>query len=320
MALLTCYNRGCGIQFSPEDNKEESCHHHPGGPVFHDAYKGWSCCKKRSIDFTEFLSIPGCAKGLHNPVKPAPLEKKVEKPLNVGEVITDNAQQMKFQVPDAPVVRPSNDIPRIKIKETVAGSLQMALKKFKEKQENEKINSAGIDGDVVQLGAACKHNTCDCKYLGEDSSTECTYHPGYPVFHEGYKFWTCCSKRTSDFNEFLKQGGCEVGKHDWMKPSEVAEKKSTCRYDWHQTGTNVLISIYAKICDPGKCIVEANPTNINAVIAFNGGTNIFELDLKLHGIIDPELSKVEYMGTKAEIKLRKVEAFSWPRLEYKEES
>ena len=37
-----------------------------------------------------------------------------------------------------------------------------------------------------------------------------------------YKFWTCCNKRTSDFNEFLKQSGCEVGKCVWMKPSEVS--------------------------------------------------------------------------------------------------
>ena len=36
----------------------DSCAHHPGVPVFHDAYKGWSCCKKKCTDFTEFLNIP----------------------------------------------------------------------------------------------------------------------------------------------------------------------------------------------------------------------------------------------------------------------
>ena len=49
------------------------CVFHPGVPVFHDAMKvrlcilllfiyfslkGWSCCKKRCIDFTDFLNIP----------------------------------------------------------------------------------------------------------------------------------------------------------------------------------------------------------------------------------------------------------------------
>ena len=37
---------------------------------------------------------------------------------------------------------------------------------------------------------------------------------------------------------------------------------SAYRYDWHQTSTHVLISIYAKVCDPEKCTVEANETNV----------------------------------------------------------
>lgn len=35
----------------------DSCVFHPGDPFFHDAYKGWSCCKKKCTDFTEFLNI-----------------------------------------------------------------------------------------------------------------------------------------------------------------------------------------------------------------------------------------------------------------------
>ena len=43
----------------------------------------------------------------------------------------------------------------------------------------------------------------------------CTYHPGVPIFHEGLKYWTCCTRRTSDFQAFLNQEGCETGIHDW---------------------------------------------------------------------------------------------------------
>ncbi|XP_034637766.1 mitochondrial ornithine transporter 1-like isoform X1 [Trachemys scripta elegans] len=39
---------------------EDSCVYHPGVPIFHDALKGWSCCKKRTTDFSEFLSIKVC--------------------------------------------------------------------------------------------------------------------------------------------------------------------------------------------------------------------------------------------------------------------
>uniref|UniRef100_A0A8C0VGF0 Integrin subunit beta 1 binding protein 2 n=2 Tax=Cyanistes caeruleus TaxID=156563 RepID=A0A8C0VGF0_CYACU len=69
MALL-CYNKGCGQRFDPEHNAEDSCLYHPGVPIFHDALKGWSCCKKRTTDFSEFLSIKGCTKGFHSKEKP----------------------------------------------------------------------------------------------------------------------------------------------------------------------------------------------------------------------------------------------------------
>lgn len=91
---LLCYNRGCGQRFNAEENADgmglpyfcgtyclkfkilyvysknnvfityfyllelvDACLHHPGAPFFHDAYKGWSCCKKKCTDFTEFLNI-----------------------------------------------------------------------------------------------------------------------------------------------------------------------------------------------------------------------------------------------------------------------
>jgi hypothetical protein len=52
-----------------------------------------------------------------------------------------------------------------------------------------------------------------------DSSSdlgECLHHPGAPIFHEGYKFYTCCQRRTTDFNEFLRQEGCTTGSHKWI--------------------------------------------------------------------------------------------------------
>lgn len=56
---LTCYNRGCNSKYNEEDNNDQACTHHPGLPYFHDAYKIWSCCQKKSIDFTQFLDIKG---------------------------------------------------------------------------------------------------------------------------------------------------------------------------------------------------------------------------------------------------------------------
>uniref|UniRef100_A0A182TBM4 CHORD domain-containing protein n=1 Tax=Anopheles maculatus TaxID=74869 RepID=A0A182TBM4_9DIPT len=75
--MVVCYNRGCGQSFDPQNNNED-CVHHPGVPFFHDAYKGWSCCNKKSVDFTEFLNIKGCTRGLHSNEKPPEPEKRKE--------------------------------------------------------------------------------------------------------------------------------------------------------------------------------------------------------------------------------------------------
>uniref|UniRef100_A0A2I2Y9U2 CHORD domain-containing protein n=1 Tax=Gorilla gorilla gorilla TaxID=9595 RepID=A0A2I2Y9U2_GORGO len=69
MALL-CYNWGCGQRFDPETDSDDACTYHPGVPVFYDALKGWSCCKRKTTDFSDFLSIVGCTKGRHNSEKP----------------------------------------------------------------------------------------------------------------------------------------------------------------------------------------------------------------------------------------------------------
>jgi len=86
--LLLCYNKGCGKRYKEEDNHESACVHHPGVPVFHDALKGWSCCKKRSTDFTDFLHIPGCTTGAHNPVKPPEPEKKTKEKMRNKKLTT----------------------------------------------------------------------------------------------------------------------------------------------------------------------------------------------------------------------------------------
>ena len=31
------------------------------------------------------------------------------------------------------------------------------------------------------------------------------------------KFWSCCQRKTSDFDNFLDQAGCEKGNHLWVK-------------------------------------------------------------------------------------------------------
>lgn len=36
--------------------------HHPGQALFHEGSKGWTCCKRRVLEFDEFMRIEGCRK------------------------------------------------------------------------------------------------------------------------------------------------------------------------------------------------------------------------------------------------------------------
>jgi hypothetical protein len=59
--IATCKRRGCG---KSRDDKiprdEEECTHHWGVPLFHEGSKGWTCCKRKVLEFDEFMKIEGC--------------------------------------------------------------------------------------------------------------------------------------------------------------------------------------------------------------------------------------------------------------------
>lgn len=57
---MTCRRKGCGATHKGGDREGESCVHHPGAPIFHEGSKGWSCCKRRVMEFDQFMKIEGC--------------------------------------------------------------------------------------------------------------------------------------------------------------------------------------------------------------------------------------------------------------------
>lgn len=81
-------------------------------------------------------------------------------------------------------------------------------------------------------------------------------------------------------------------------------------------GNFIVVSIFAKLSNPEQTVVEANQTVLHAHVSF-GGSNVFELHLRLHGLIVPENSSVMLSPTKVEIKLRKEDIGKWPSLELK---
>jgi len=82
-----CRRKGCGITFiSDEVNRQGEgegtvCFHHPLPPFFREGSKGYLCCKRRVLEFDEFLKIKGCKIGRHVFV-PVTTEVKSEEQVN----------------------------------------------------------------------------------------------------------------------------------------------------------------------------------------------------------------------------------------------
>lgn len=87
-----------------------------------------------------------------------------------------------------------------------------------------------------------------------------------------------------------------------------------CRFDWHQTGGQVIISIYAKNSIPELSYVEGNSTSVHIHVIFEGDKE-FEQKINLWGVIDISKSTVNMMAAKIEVAMKKAEPMSWARLD-----
>lgn len=65
----TCRRRGCNAT-SPREpvlsRGDEECVYHPGQALFHEGSKGWTCCKRRVLEFDEFMKIEGCKRKINH--------------------------------------------------------------------------------------------------------------------------------------------------------------------------------------------------------------------------------------------------------------
>ena len=303
MVTKTCTNKGCGKSFKESDNSSDSCRYHPAAPVFHEGMKGWACCSKRVISFDEFLDIAGCQVGPHSdkPEQDAEPERS-EAPAAVGKkdagvVLRDGVEYYGAAKPTAP----NASKPAVK-----------AQPQFNEVEDNDP------EDVIVPAEEKCKRSGCGYKFVSNDisrnegSEASCTYHPGKPVFHEGSKGWSCCSRKVLEFDEFLKIRGCRNGKHLFVgtKRQEYVQ----CRNDWFQSPTTITISIYAKKVDPAGVKIEFSLDRMEIDFTLPNGQK-YRWHTDLFQSIDTEKSKYEVLGTKIEIVLKKTNGISWPSVE-----
>uniref|UniRef100_A0A669PHF9 Integrin subunit beta 1 binding protein 2 n=1 Tax=Phasianus colchicus TaxID=9054 RepID=A0A669PHF9_PHACC len=283
MALL-CYNKGCGQRFDPEHNSEDT-----------------PALGKANIRLVS--AAQGCTKGFHSKEKPPePSQEETSdqpKAKPMAEIIVQgpkSAEKMQRE-------RPSSDEPRQLLPIKVSRSLEQALEKL-----TQLYCRAVLEAQPRVVSAFCPQ-----VYQGPESNTEvCTFHPGVPVFHEGMKYWSCCGIRTTDFSAFLEQPGCSTGRHCWMGKDK---KAVSCRQDWHQTSSQVVVTIYGKNPLPTLSTVKANRTVLEVHVIFEGN-KIFQAELDLWGVIETHKSFVSMVPSKVEITLCKANPGAWARLEH----
>jgi len=66
-----CRRNGCKTVYVSDavnrqgDGEGTVCTYHPAPPIFREGSKGYLCCKRRVLEFDEFLKISGCKTGRH---------------------------------------------------------------------------------------------------------------------------------------------------------------------------------------------------------------------------------------------------------------
>lgn len=206
-------------------------------PFFHDAYKGWSCCNKKSVDFTEFLNIKGCQLTKHSNVKPSePVKPRLSPHEEAAAAAAADAAAVPVPVrkPIEPIKpsllqRPDFEAPLQRIEPVVAPALRASIDAIvpiiSRSSEADAAEQRQQKIGAVLPGTICKNGGCGQAYETPASNQQpCVHHPGVPVFHEGLKYWSCCTKRTSDFAQFLAQKGCQTGVHRWFKSVSTRQR------------------------------------------------------------------------------------------------
>lgn len=177
-----CYNKGCSKTFKISENHSGACTFHPGEPYFHDAYKEWTCCKKKSVDFTEFLNYKGCKTSFHNSAKPA--EKEKPKFIEVPEEASPPVPR-----PREPMPRPNREESMTQLEVEVTTSLKNALA---EQLSKMKVCPDGDNKEKVlyEIGLKFKKQLIPyddkvvCPTMFDTVCTEFVWHKHIAVHHE----------------------------------------------------------------------------------------------------------------------------------------
>lgn len=291
-----CANKGCELEFT---DPTEPCIHHPGPPIFHEGSKGWTCCKPRVLAFDEFLLIPGCTTGTHSTEAPKPANNAAKaSPEVTAPTVKDGIET--YATTTTPITRTATTTPVTRPPVTVV-----------EKPVEQDDPSVPIPPD-----APCKRLGCKAVYQGAETyEALCIHHPGVPIFHEGSKGYSCCKRKVLEFDQFLKIEGCKEGRHLFVGALKTKEEEElvSCRNDFYQTYSDVIVSIFSKKVDKERAKIEFTEQELKVDLPMPDSKR-YKVSFPLYGPITPEECSFMVLTTKVEIKLKKADTTSWPTL------
>ncbi|CAN1265169.1 Cysteine and histidine-rich domain-containing protein RAR1 [Linum perenne] len=202
---LLCQRIGCNATFTEDDNPEGSCQYHES-PKFHDGMKEWSCCKKKSHDFSLFMEIPGCKTGKHT----------TEKPVVAKVIASQKAPVSKPSMPSATNAPSREACPRCKQGFFCSDHGNFSSQTTPAAPAKTIPASAPVKKRIdINEPQTCKNKGCGKTFKERDNhDTACSYHPGPPVFHDRNKGWQCCDIHVKEFDEFMDIPPCSKGWHN----------------------------------------------------------------------------------------------------------
>ncbi|KAI9790518.1 MAG: hypothetical protein M1816_005025 [Peltula sp. TS41687] len=320
-----CVHKGCGKVYT-DPSSEGECVYHPGPPIFHEGQKGWKCCKPRVLTFDEFLSIPPCTTGKHSAVDDTPAPAPAPTPGKQPEAAvlkSTSGESTLTSNNDGPTSSADfvTDKPRVPTPQQQRQQPTAPPAAAAPPPESDSDNPA----TPIPSGARCRRRGCnaECPNGRRDEQEKCTYHPGHPLFHEGSKGYTCCSRRVLEFDEFMRIEGCQTrerhmyvgsGRKKHTERQDGEEILESVRNDFYQTATEVIVSFYLKKIDPARATVKiVSPLEVELDLP-TADKKRYKTTVPLYGLIDPEKSSFKIMGTKLEMSLVKADGSGWPHL------
>lgn len=267
--------------------------------------------------FEDFLAMTGCTTGTHSLEVPLAAPKPTVAP--APTTTSSSGTESYGAPPPPPSLAPLPAAP------TATAPLKPVSTAYVEEQDDPDV--------IISAGAPCKRKACGKSHDGSSrAAEECLYHPGGPVFHEGSKGYSCCKRRTLDFDEFMAIEGCRKGKHLFVGAKRSEEEEMVeCRIDHYQTPREVIVSVFGKGADKevSKVVFEVEtvrPSLSPLIHPLTMGIGQMHVDLvlpgrkrflrsfALFGPIDPAGSSYKIVGTKCEVILAKADARSWPSI------